>query len=148
MLCQWGILQGHLVSSAGSLKIFASSERLRRRANARNVSSRTTLRRLFHIINPVNKNSLSSFVFKVPATWNGNSSTETWSDFQSGNMYCTGSCVSLALLLGSMQASLLRRPSLGSSRNLRGGGRLRDEPKEGLRRRLNAGCPDGKSDSL
>ena len=35
--------------------------------------------------------------------------------------------------------SLLRRRSLGSSRNLpppRGGGRLRDEPKERLRRRL------------
>ena len=46
--------------------------------------------------------------------------------------------------------SLLRRRSLGSSRNLsppRGGGRLRDEPKERLRRRLLAIllrlCPGG-----
>ena len=37
---------------------------------------------------------------------------------------------------GVKSASLLRRRSLGSSRNFRGGGRLRDEPKERVRGRI------------
>ena len=54
-----------------------------------------------------------------------------------GNLTLQQECyLTTGMLPYKHSSSLLRRHSLGSSRNLRGGGRLRDEPKECLRRRL------------